>query len=404
MAEPFQLSETMRVPRQCPIILVHGTWGRGFFASDTKKEISENPPPGRKRWFEDGSEFCQALQSALRDEPVEYSIRALFWSGANSVYARDAAALRLAEELEKELERPDVAPVVIAHSHGGNVALRAFEHLKSDPGRIRVVTLATPFLRVFAREPVKLSVTILFLIWGAIFGAVFSVLAAFILFASAAPRGLALPTSVSALLLAGFVGALLVSLFLLGRLIAVFVNPRAGPQNARSRAVDVRQAAFYPGIDASGPPLLVIRGVDDEASLALAAGSIGSRLSSLFLLSVIPTFYGVGISLIFLLVVLLNLDEERAQLLELTVAIVGSLGAFVFLMLPGVFKSAFGKEFLTTAFVCEIAADSAPDTRGSLDAVTLPPSKPPANWQLRHGIYNHPECVDEIVRWLRKNR
>jgi hypothetical protein len=312
--------------------------------------------------------------------------------------------MRLAEELEKDLERPDVAPVVIAHSHGGNVALRAFQHLKADPSRIRVVTLATPFLRVFAREPVKLSATILILIFGAIFGAVFTAVTAFILFASTAPGGLALPTSISALLLVGFVGAFLASLLLLSQLIAIFVNPRSGPENTRGRALDVQQAAFYPSIDALGPPILVIRGVDDEASLALAAGSIGSRLSSLFLLSVIPTLYGVGLSLIFLLVVFLNLDEQRAQLLELTVAIAGSLGAFVFLMLPGMFKSTFGKEFLTTAFVCEIAADSAPDTRGSVDAVTLAPSKPPARWQLRHGIYSHPECVNEIVRWLRRTR
>jgi len=27
-------------------------------------------------------------------------------------------------------------------------------------------------------------------------------------------------------------------------------------------------------------------------------------------------------------------------------------------------------------------------------------SKP--SWQLRHGIYNHPNCVDGIVRWLRR--
>jgi hypothetical protein len=404
MVEPFQYPETPRVPQQCPIILVHGTWGRGFFANDSVKEMSKYSARGRKRWFEDGSEFRQALQLALHHEPVEYSIRTLLWSGGNSVHARDAAAVSLAAELEKDLERPGVAPVVIAHSHGGNVALRAFQYLKSDPSRIRVITLATPFLRVFARESVDLSFTIWILIWGAIFGVVFTSVTALILFASTTAAGLASPTSIYALLLVDLVGAALVSVLLVRQLIAVFVNPRSGPENTRSRAVNVQQAAFYPSVDASGPPILIIRGVDDEASLALAAGSIGSRLSSLFLLSVIPTLYGVGLSLIFLLVVLLNLDEQRGQLLELMVAIAGSLGAFVFLMLPGMFKSTFGKEFLTTAFVCEIAADSAPDARGSVDAVTLSPSKPPASWQLRHGIYSHPECVNEIVRWLRKTR
>ena len=105
-----------------------------------------------------------------------------------------------------------------------------------------------------------------------------------------------------------------------------------------------------------------------------------------------------------LIVTLLNLDGQQGELLEVAVGIGCSLGAFVFLILPGVFKSTFGKEFLTTAFVCEIAADSIPDTEGSLVAVTLSPSRPAANWQLRHGIYSHPECVNEIVRRLRKIR
>ena len=261
--------------------------------------------------------------------------------------------------------------------------------------------MATPFLRVFARESVDLSFTIWILIWGAIFGVVFTSVTALILFASRTAAGLASPTFIYALLLVGLVGAAVVSVLLVRQLIAVFVNPRSGPKD---RAVDVQQAAFYPSVGASGPPILVIRGVDDEASLALAAGLIGSRLSSLFLLSVIPTLYAIGLLLIFVLVVLRNLDEQRGELLELMVAIVGSLGAFVFLMLPGMFKSTFGKEFLTTAFVCDIAADSAPDTQGSIEAVTLSPSKPPASWQLRHGIYSHPQCVNEIVSWLRKSR
>ena len=66
-----------------------------------------------------------------------------------------------------------------------------------------------------------------------------------------------------------------------------------------------------------------------------------------------------------LIVTLLNLDGQQGELLEVAVGIGCSLGAFVFLILPGVFKSTFGKkEFLTTAFVCEIAADSNSRYRG----------------------------------------
>src|SRR5438270_4468723 len=175
-------SETPHASQQCPIILVHGTWGRGFFPSDNSKVSLQKPARGGGRWFDDGSEFRQALEVALGDEPDQYVIRPLLWSGSNSVFARDAAESRLADELEKDLESPDARPVVIAHSHGGNVALRALQHLRSDPSRIRVVTLATPFLRVFVRdEPRKLSGTVWLLIWGAVFAVAFTLVTACIL-------------------------------------------------------------------------------------------------------------------------------------------------------------------------------------------------------------------------------
>jgi hypothetical protein len=45
---------------------------------------------------------------------------------------------------------PDNAnSIVIAHSHGGNVAFRAISKLDSRGARIHLITLATPFLQVF---------------------------------------------------------------------------------------------------------------------------------------------------------------------------------------------------------------------------------------------------------------
>ena len=129
--------------------------------------------------------------------------------------------------------------------------------------------------------------------------------------------------------------------------------------------------------------------------------------------------------------------------------VIGMVGAPIFLVLPGLFKGFFGREFLVNALVCDIAVDSVPDTLGQVEAITLKPveaasSQPEwtslmsgleikwpcrsserlfslpwwsemirmrtrkftrfrlgKSWQLRHGIYNHPACVDEIVRWLR---
>src|SRR5262249_19591922 len=78
-----------------------------------------------------------------------------------------------------DLTNPAVTPVLIAHSHGGNVVLRAMNYLRAsevDISRVKIVTLATPFLRVFTREP-HLTIVTWFLLFAAIAG-LFSIVAA----------------------------------------------------------------------------------------------------------------------------------------------------------------------------------------------------------------------------------
>src|SRR5262249_40368123 len=91
----------------------------------------------------------------------------LLWSGANSVFERDQTAHLLAKHLSAEhSEHPQATQLVIAHSHGGNIALRALHHLQkldvhqsegaSAPAPF-FVTLATPFIEIhqadFGRRP-----------------------------------------------------------------------------------------------------------------------------------------------------------------------------------------------------------------------------------------------------------
>jgi hypothetical protein len=204
-------------------------------------------------------------------------------------------------------------------------------------------------------------------------------------------------------MLGGFLAAAVAGGLIVPWLIAIFNNPH--------EALDIAEAAHY-GPVASRSRMLVIRGVDDEASLFLAAGSIGSRLSYLVLLGVLPAVY--LLILLFTVPALLLLTKG----LPLVIAAVSdiSFGALLFLVLPGLFKSSFGREFLVNSLACDIAADSVPDTVDRVEAVTLPSEEPPSPpseeppsllelpplLQLRHRIYNHPACVDEIVRWLRR--
>src|SRR6185436_6680725 len=69
------------------------------------------------------------------------------WSGRNSTSARHKASLELAGHL-KALEQtyPNARHYLVAHSHGGNVALYAAASAEIHSLIAGVVTLATPFI------------------------------------------------------------------------------------------------------------------------------------------------------------------------------------------------------------------------------------------------------------------
>jgi hypothetical protein len=373
------------------------------------------------------------LDAALKNASLDWPIRAFLWSGANSVHARDCAARDLSNQLRKDLKDPDTTAVIIAHSHGGNVALRALQDLDPKAGRIRVITLATPFLRVFARRSLQLSSDVKLLMLSAIW--IMFLASLLELDFVCQMLGLETPLTTRNELVVEIVVVLsgVAAFFIMEWLSEVFTNPHA--------ALAIEELTHYDTKGTAAPRMLVIRGVDDEASLSLAAGSIGSRLSFLTLVAVFPTISTVG-WLIF------GVSHRLGFRLELWVAglvlVALPLLALAFFFLPGGFKSFFfGREFLVNAMTCDIAVDSVPDTLGQVEAITLRPveavlSKPRAlerpfslrwmleilllefrkiylfsqlpqstrskpSWQLRHGIYNHPNCVDEIVRWLRRS-
>jgi hypothetical protein len=121
------------------VTLVHGTWGRGVLF------LSEHAT-----WTTDTSPLCKALRDRFGSE-LEF--RRFPWSGGNSHAARSRAALDLRDYLQDGLDRwPAATHIVIAHSHGGNVALSAL----ADPdlqGKVAgVACLATPFLMLRERD------------------------------------------------------------------------------------------------------------------------------------------------------------------------------------------------------------------------------------------------------------
>ena len=182
-----------------------------------------------------------------------------------------------------------------------------------------------------------------------------------------------------------------------GMVVSFFVTAKL-LDDTSDRPLKIKQAAAYNSRDAAAPRMLVIRGVDDEAALFLAAGAIGARLSYFILFSAIRWVLSRIVVMLFLSAIVL--DKGTADPLLKWLTAVSAFGALVFFFLLGVFKSVFGREFVRGAMRCEIAADSVPDTSRAIDAVTLAPDIEAS----RHGIYRHPQCVSEIVGWLRPSR
>ena len=113
------------------VTLVHGTW------------------PDPDGWVSARSFLRCQLACHLGD----VVFRDFTWAGTNTHAARTEGGARLAQFLRAGREQhPDARHVIIAHSHGGNVALYAMR----DPAARRavdgIVTLGTPFLCARRRD------------------------------------------------------------------------------------------------------------------------------------------------------------------------------------------------------------------------------------------------------------
>ena len=125
------------------VVLVHGTFARNA------------------QWTKAGGSLYDRLVQ------MRCKVNSFQWSGKNSHYARRLAVSQLTQTLGKLQEENPEAPLwVIAHSHGGNIAIHAGQEIwKKDPdqGRLTVVTLATPFIHARIRRRPAMGQGILFL-------------------------------------------------------------------------------------------------------------------------------------------------------------------------------------------------------------------------------------------------
>ena len=132
--------------------LVHGTWPYGLLGRFIPALRHRRPPP----WFEAGSEFWLDLAQKVH---CKVELKPFHWSGANSLGARLSAAQRLRDDIAhvSNVSLRETCQLIIAHSHGGNIAAWAATEPRTSWGQTHrtkgsecfgVATLGTPFLHL----------------------------------------------------------------------------------------------------------------------------------------------------------------------------------------------------------------------------------------------------------------
>ena len=149
---------------------------------------------------------------------------------------------------------------------------------------------------------------------------------------------------------------------------------------------------------------LIIRAVDDEASLTLAAGAIANRLTNLMFVSGAGLAFWIGTLIAPLILVQYwnhDLQDALRNYSALLFYVVIAFPAVSFLLLAacGVFKAVYGRELLFGALRAEINSQSVPDIAGEIAAFTLLPVRS-RNARLRHSIYEEEMVVPALVAWI----
>jgi hypothetical protein len=382
------------VPRQLLITLVHGTWPYGprivrfiWRVLDILRRKRREP---LICWFEEGSPFLTRVCAELSDIP--HKITPLLWSGENSIFVRDERAHALAEHLAAEhTEHPQATQLVIAHSHGGNIALRALYHLQkrdashlsgADKSNPLVVTLATPFVEVhhadLGRSPHNIRV--------AVVGAIL----------------LPLLTLANAIFPFGdsnwiFLHILIIFAIFYSAVAFIASNwlsekGDARRQNQVDRLVDATRLGEI--VAPQAQRLLIIRAIDDEASLLMALGTISSYVTSKAIKLVFRTGWMIFLIIVIVAIFITVLKGKETEASK----VVWSALILILLGLYSATRTAHGRELARSPMECQVSTHSTPDAIGPSKIVTL--VRRTFVQSLRHGIYDHEDCPKTISDWV----
>jgi hypothetical protein len=348
------------------VIFVHGTWARGTHWPNLEK----------------------ALSTTLSG-PLAFLY--FTWSGKNSLADRHRESERLRAYLQQLKDAyPTAQLIVIAHSHGGNVALMAVSGTDLAP-TTQVVLLSTPFVTMRHR-PLAIRGRRLTALALALFIAV---------------------SSLSRVTVEGDVAALALVIF-----IAVFAGVFFGIdrflKNHSRRLVTLARHG-----DLTGMRLLIIRSPSDEANLGLNLIQASAALATAVWSAVsfsnrseagkIAAAVAWTMGIVFFVAALLGVsgpmtavtpDEVLMQYFAVPIVVLFYLSfltliLLAFLAIP--LAVAFGWHMLFMVFLIEIFADPVP--AGTWTVHQLPPRL--SGGGLRHSLsYSHPESLRVIAKWV----
>jgi hypothetical protein len=287
----------------------------------------------------------------------------------------------------------------IAHSHGGNIALRALHHLqKRDACRAcesqtpepLVVTLATPFIEVhqanFGHRPLVIRVAIILAILVLLAALFVAVLIVIVVLAESIPKPYDFYVFVPIFVL-WTLGGVAAYLYW-GWWAWSWVNRTAARQNQLDALKDATQLA-------SARRMLVVRAIDDEASWALALGAMfnyGTARSITFVVN-LTGIVGFALSVDYWLLNWFPYWAWSAIFAGEFALIIPLLGALM------ASRSVHGRELAVSPMECQINTQSAPDAVDLSKIVTL--VRHTSVKSLRHGIYDHEDCAKTISDWAR---
>jgi hypothetical protein len=253
------------------IYAVHGTWPYGPPSWRGRRRSRADWASADAPWSEPGSAFAAAVTQGRDVSWVPFE-----WTGDNTFAARDTASRELCERLQASLAASDLPLAIVAHSHGGTVAVAAVEKLSAEHRAriVGVVTMGTPFATLKYGVSSALA-TVQALLESA------ATASPFVLILSAAAVW-ALGSShffIHTIALAAL--AWLVTLIVVALRLPARIARRSGPRAAsfdlfaKAHAIDV--------------PLVALRASGDEAGLVIAAAQ-ALRVVAVAALGILPAW------------------------------------------------------------------------------------------------------------------